>query len=45
MTVFLPVRNSHYTSVRFTDIVSCSDELAVHSCTLLCMQRLMYSYN
>ena len=28
MTVFLPVWNSHCTRVRFTIIVSCSDELA-----------------
>jgi len=27
----------HCTRVRFTVIVSCSDELAVHSCPLLCM--------
>ena len=39
MTVFLPVWNSHCTRVRFTIIVSCSDELAVHSCPLLCLQR------
>jgi len=32
MTVFLPVWNSHCTRVRFTVTVSCSDELAVHSC-------------
>ena len=32
MTVFLPVWNSHCTRVRFTIIVPCSDELAVHSC-------------
>ena len=38
---FLPVWNSHCTRVRFTDIVSCSDELAVHSGTLLCLQRLV----
>jgi len=39
MTVFLPVWNSHCTRVRFTVIVSCSDEFAVHSCPLLCLQR------
>jgi len=38
---FLPVWNSHCTRVRFTDIVSCSGELAVHSCPLLCLQRLV----
>jgi len=36
---FLPVWNSHCTWVRFTVAVSCSDELAVHSCPLLCLQR------
>jgi len=39
MTVSLPVWNSHCTRVRFAVIVSCSDELAVHSCPLLCLQR------
>jgi len=39
MTVFLPVWNSRCTSVRFTVIVSCNDELAVHSCLFLCLQR------
>ena len=39
MTVLLPVWNSHCTRVRFTVVVSCSDELAVHSCPLLCLQR------
>ena len=36
---FLPVWNSHCTRVRFAVIVSCSDEFAVHSCHLLCLQR------
>ena len=36
---FLPVWNSHCTRVRFTVIVSCSDELAVNSCLFLCLQR------
>jgi len=36
---FLPVWNSHCTRVRFTVLVSCSEELAVHSCPLLCLQR------
>jgi len=36
---FLPVWNSHCTRVRFTVIVSCSDELAIHSCLFLCLQR------
>ena len=39
MTVFLPVRNSHCTGVKFTVTVSCSDEFAVPSCPLLCLQR------
>jgi len=39
MTVFLLVWNSHCTRVRFTVTVSCSDELAVHSCLFLCLQR------
>jgi len=39
MTVFLPVWNSHCTRFSFTVIVSCSDELAVHSWPLLCLQR------
>jgi len=39
MTVFLPVWHSHCTRVRFTVIVSCSDEFTVHSCPLLCLQR------
>jgi len=39
MRVLLPLLNSHCTRVRFTVIVSCSDELAVHSCLLLCLQR------
>jgi len=32
MTVYLPVWHSHCTSARFTVMVSCSDEIAVHSC-------------
>jgi len=39
MTVLLPVLNSHCTRVRVTVTASCSDELAVHSCPLLCLQR------
>ena len=39
VTVFLPIWNLHCTRVRFTVIVTCSDELAVHSCPLLCLQR------
>jgi len=39
LTAFLPVWNSHCTRVRFTVIVSCSDELAFHSCLFFCLQR------
>jgi len=40
MTVLLPVSNSHCTRVGFiVVIISCSDELAVHSYPLLCLQR------
>jgi len=39
MAVYLPVWNSHCTRVRFTVIVSCSDELAVHTCPFLSLQR------
>jgi len=38
ITVYLPVRHSHCTRARFTVLVSCSAELAVHSCPLLCVQ-------
>ena len=38
MTVFLLVWNLHCTRVRFTVVVPCSDELAVHSCPLLFLQ-------
>jgi len=34
----LLVWNLHCTRVRFTVVVSCRDELAVHSCPLLCLQ-------
>jgi len=33
------VWNSHCTRVRFTVTVWCSNELAIHSCPLLCLQR------
>jgi len=36
---FLRVWNSHCTRVRFIVVTSCSDELVVHSCPLLCLQR------
>jgi len=29
---------THCTRARFTVVVSCSDELAVHSCPLICLQ-------
>jgi len=40
VTVCLPVWHSRYTwTLRgFTVLVSCSGELAVHSCPLLCLQ-------
>ena len=39
MTVYLPVWHWHCTRARFTVLVSCSDEFAVHSCPLLCLQK------
>jgi len=39
MTVYLPVLHSHCTRAVFTVLMSCSDELAIHSCLLLCLQR------
>jgi len=33
------MRNSNCTRARFTVLVSCSDELAVHSCPLFFLQR------
>jgi len=39
MTVYLPVWHSHCTRSRFRVMVSCSGKLAVHSCTLLYLQR------
>jgi len=39
MTIYLPVSHSRCTLARLTILVSCSDELAVHSCQLLCLQR------
>jgi len=38
ITVYLPVRLSHGTRARFTVLVSCSAEFAVHSCPLLFLQ-------
>jgi len=39
MAVCLPVWHSHCTRNRFTVLVSCSDELTVHSCPLICLKR------
>jgi len=39
MPVYLPISHSHCPRARFINQVSCSDELAVHSCPLLCLQR------
>ena len=41
MTVYLPVWHWHCTKSRFTVLVSCNDEIAVHSCPLLCEQRVI----
>jgi len=40
MPLYLPVWNSHCTTARFTVLVSCSSELAVHSCPRLCVTKL-----
>jgi len=37
ITVYLPVWHSHGARARFTVLVSCSAEHAVHSCPLLCL--------
>ena len=39
MTVYLPVGHSHCTRARFTVPMSCSDELAFHSCPLIFARR------
>ena len=39
MPVYLPVWHSHCLRTRFTVLVSCSSELAVHSCPLLCVAK------
>jgi len=39
MPVYLPVWHSHCLRTRFTFLVSCSSELAVHSCPLLCVAK------
>jgi len=38
IAVYFPVWPSHCTRARFTVLVSCSDELAVHSCSLIYLQ-------
>jgi len=38
IAVYLPVQHSHCERARFTVLVSCSAELAVHSCPLLYLQ-------
>jgi len=38
LAIYLPVRHSHGTTARITVPVSCSAELAVHSCPLRCLQ-------
>jgi len=38
ITVYLPARHSHSARARFTVLVLCSAELAVHSCPLLFLQ-------
>jgi len=38
ITVYLAVRHSHCARARFTVLVSCSAEPAVHSCPLLWLQ-------
>jgi len=39
VTVHLPIWHLQWTRARFTDLVWCSDEFAVHSCPLLCLQK------
>jgi len=39
LTVYAPVRHSHCSRATFTMLVSCSDELAVHSCPLFFLPR------
>jgi len=43
MTVYLLAGHSHGARARFTVLVSCSDELAVHACPLLCLRRQVAS--
>ena len=41
----MTLNDSHYTRARFTVLVSCSDELAVHSCPLFsCIGRLLRNW-
>jgi len=39
MIVCMPAWRSFWTRARFTVLVSCSDELAVHPCPLLCLWK------
>jgi len=43
MTVYLPEWNSHCTRANCTVLVPYSDELAIHSCTLICLQKQVAS--
>jgi len=40
MPLYFPAWHSHCTIAKFTFLVSCSGELAVHSCSLLCVAKL-----
>ena len=40
MPLHFPVWHSHCTTPKFTVLVSCSGEIAVHSCSLLCVAKL-----
>jgi len=40
MPLYFLVCRSHCTTAKFTAMVSCSGELAVHSCSLLCVAKL-----
>jgi len=40
MPLYFPVWRSPCTTAKFTVLVSCSGELAIHSCSLLCVAKL-----
>ena len=44
VAVYLPVWHSHCTQARFTVLVLCTDELAVHSCPLLCLRKQVVKF-